>query len=320
MNFKMNGSALRKSVGVALMMVVPAFAGSQHKASAPAPHAAPAAHASAPSHASTPSHANTATHANTASHTTTTSHAATTSHTTTPNRSATTTHTNTGATSHTTTPSHATTANHTTTANHAATTSHTTTTSHTATTSHSTTAGHGATTTHTTTTSRTTTTSHTPPGRNVSLKGGGSASVRPNGQIRSINRNGTQINRGLHGGRTVVTNRNGARIVSNGRRGGYVQRAYVTRGGGRIIRARITTTAVTEAAFMWATAMVVTTTTATITRTGTIPDFTDGPITRGRRRWPGAGAGADHHGMATTERIGTHTRCILRQRSGLRTI
>jgi len=231
MNFKMNGSALRKSVGVALMMVVPAFAGSQHKASAPAPHAAPAAHASAPSHASTPSHANTATHANTASHTTTTSRAATTSHTTTPNRSATTTHTNTGATSHTTTPSHATTANHTTTANHAATTSHTTTTSHTATTSHSTTAGHGATTTHTTTTSRTTTTSHTPPGRNVSLKGGGSASVRPNGQIRSINRNGTQINRGLHGGRTVVTNRNGARIVSNGRRGGYVQRAYVTRGG-----------------------------------------------------------------------------------------
>jgi hypothetical protein len=217
MNFKMNGSALRKSVGVALMMVVPAFAGAQHKASAPAPHAAPAAHASAPSHASTPSHANTA------SHTTTTSHAATTSHTTTPNRSATTTHTNT--TSHTTTPSH------TTTANHAATTSHTTTTSHTATTSHSTTAGHGATTTHTTTASRTTTTSHTPPGRNVSLKGGGSASVRPNGQVRSINRNGTQINRGLHGGRTVVTNRNGARIVSNGRRGGYVQRAYVTRGG-----------------------------------------------------------------------------------------
>jgi hypothetical protein len=72
--------------------------------------------------------------------------------------------------------------------------------------------------------------SRTPPGRNVSLKGGGSASVRPNGQVRSINRNGMQINHGLHGGRTVVSEHNGVRVVSTGR-GGYVQRAYVTRGG-----------------------------------------------------------------------------------------
>jgi len=72
--------------------------------------------------------------------------------------------------------------------------------------------------------------SHTPPGRTVALKGGGTASVRPNGSIRSINRNGMQINHGVHGGRTVVTQRNGARIVTTGH-GGYVQRAYVTRGG-----------------------------------------------------------------------------------------
>ncbi|MGB9159417.1 MAG: hypothetical protein WCB72_08225, partial [Candidatus Sulfotelmatobacter sp.] len=72
--------------------------------------------------------------------------------------------------------------------------------------------------------------SRTPPGRNVSLRGGGSASIRPNGSIRSINRNGMQINHGLHGGRTVVSERNGARIVTRGH-GGYVQRAYVTRGG-----------------------------------------------------------------------------------------
>jgi hypothetical protein len=38
------------------------------------------------------------------------------------------------------------------------------------------------------------------------------------------------IEHGVRGGRTVVTERNGARIVTHGR-GGYVQRAYVTRGG-----------------------------------------------------------------------------------------
>ena len=52
----------------------------------------------------------------------------------------------------------------------------------------------------------------------------------PNGSIRSINRNGMQINHGIHGGRTVVSEHNGARIVTTGH-GGYVQRAYVTRGG-----------------------------------------------------------------------------------------
>lgn len=71
----------------------------------------------------------------------------------------------------------------------------------------------------------------TVPGRQVSLRGGGSASIRPNGQIRSVNRNGMQINRGFHGGRTVVSTHNGVRVVSVGHRGGYVQRAYVVRGG-----------------------------------------------------------------------------------------
>jgi hypothetical protein len=65
----------------------------------------------------------------------------------------------------------------------------------------------------------------------MQLKGGGSASIRPNGQIRSINRNGMQIQHNLHGGRTIVSTRNGARIVTTGRHGGYVQRSYVTRGG-----------------------------------------------------------------------------------------
>jgi len=72
---------------------------------------------------------------------------------------------------------------------------------------------------------------HAAPGRQVSLRGGGSASIRPNGQIRTVNRNGMQISHGMHGGRTVVSTHNGARVVSVGHRGGYVQRAYVVRGG-----------------------------------------------------------------------------------------
>ena len=72
---------------------------------------------------------------------------------------------------------------------------------------------------------------HTTPGRQVSLRGGGTAHIRPNGQIRSVNRNGMHIEHGMHGGRTVVSTHNGVRVVSVGRRGGYVQRAYVVRGG-----------------------------------------------------------------------------------------
>jgi hypothetical protein len=70
-----------------------------------------------------------------------------------------------------------------------------------------------------------------PPGKTVSLKGGGTASVRPNGQIRSIDRNGMHIQRGLSGQRRIESTRNGARVVTVGRQGGYVQRAYVTRNG-----------------------------------------------------------------------------------------
>ena len=69
------------------------------------------------------------------------------------------------------------------------------------------------------------------PGRQVSLRGGGTANIRPNGQIRSINRNGMHIEHGLNGSRRIESTHNGARIVTTGRSSGYVQRAYVTRGG-----------------------------------------------------------------------------------------
>jgi hypothetical protein len=78
---------------------------------------------------------------------------------------------------------------------------------------------------------RTNTVNRPLPGRQVSLHGGGSAVIRPNGQIRSINRNGMQINHGINGSRTIVSTHNGARVVTTGRNSGYVQRAYVTRGG-----------------------------------------------------------------------------------------
>jgi hypothetical protein len=71
----------------------------------------------------------------------------------------------------------------------------------------------------------------TRPGHDVSLPKGGTAHISPNGQIRTIDRPGMHIERNLHGGRTIVSERNGVRTVTTGRQGGYVQRRYVDRGG-----------------------------------------------------------------------------------------
>jgi hypothetical protein len=67
--------------------------------------------------------------------------------------------------------------------------------------------------------------------KQVSLRDGGKAQVRPDGQIRSVDRGGMHIERNLHGGRTIVSERSGKRIVSTGGQGGYVQRPYINRGG-----------------------------------------------------------------------------------------
>ncbi len=243
MNLMMNESGQRKLVLFALVILVPAFAIAQHKtSSAPAPHAsAPAPHASAPAHSSAPSHSSAP-----AQHTATPSHTNSQSHT----MPGSTGHTNTATTGRTgtSTMGHPGTAmnghsNSTTSTGHGTTTAGhgTTAAAHgTASAGHGTaTAGHGAATAahatatagHGTAAGGHASVSHTPPGRQVSLKGGGTAHIRPNGQIRSVNRNGMHIDRGVHGERRVVSTRNGVRVVSQGRRGGYVQRAYVTRGG-----------------------------------------------------------------------------------------
>ena len=69
--------------------------------------------------------------------------------------------------------------------------------------------------------------------QNVSLRGGGTAQIsrRANGRVADIHTNGMTINQGVHGGRTIVAERNGRTIVNTGRRGGYVQRPYLNRDG-----------------------------------------------------------------------------------------
>ena len=71
------------------------------------------------------------------------------------------------------------------------------------------------------------------PGKDISLKGGGTANLRLNNQIRSIDtKNGMHIEHNLRGDRRIVTTTpSGARIVSMGKQGGYVQRAYMKRDG-----------------------------------------------------------------------------------------
>jgi hypothetical protein len=76
-----------------------------------------------------------------------------------------------------------------------------------------------------------------------SLGGSASAAPRPNSLIhpsngtlnrdvsRTINRDGMQIEHNPGGGRVIVSERNGTRIVNTGAGNGYVQHAYLTRGG-----------------------------------------------------------------------------------------
>ncbi len=49
------------------------------------------------------------------------------------------------------------------------------------------------------------------------MKGGGSATYRSNGQVRTIQTHGMTINRGMHGNTRIVSTHNGRTIVSNGR-------------------------------------------------------------------------------------------------------
>ena len=219
----------RKFLCAVLIAAFPIFALAQHKNSSPPPKPAPAPHASAPAHTSSPAPQQ---HSNTAGHGPTTSTARTGgpgtmgSHGPTNMSNA---HGNTNSNVHgnTNTNMHgATNANMHGGANANAHAGGNMTAGHNANApaghpgpaAHNGPNGHGP-------------PNRTPPGHQVSLRGGGTAHIRPNGQIRSINRNGMQIQHGVHGGRTIVSTHNGARVVTTGRNGGYVQRNYVVRNG-----------------------------------------------------------------------------------------
>jgi len=65
----------------------------------------------------------------------------------------------------------------------------------------------------------------------VTLHDGRAATFHPNGQIASIHAPGLQINHGLRGERTIVTEQNGRRLVGMGPHQGYMERPYLTRNG-----------------------------------------------------------------------------------------
>ncbi len=229
MNFMKKASILRKSGLLLLLMVVPAFAWAQKKTSAPAPRPAAAPHAAAPAQHAPASHSTAPAGHTTPSNTTRTGAANTTrpgGGTANSSRPGTTGNSRPGTANN----SRPGTTNNgrpgTTNNNNRAGAANTGKTN-----SPANRPGGGSTNGNrgNANVSRSKT---TPAGmQQRSLKGGGTAAVRKDGSVRSINRNGMQIQHGLHGGRTVVSTHNGARVVTNGRHGGYVQRNYVSRNG-----------------------------------------------------------------------------------------
>jgi len=205
---------LQSSVLFFLIVALPALAWGQHKPSAPAPKPSAPAHAPAPAHTSAPAHTAAASRPNTASHTATAGQKP-------------------GMTKPGTTSSRTGTTARTSTTGRAGSTGKPGTTAGKSTTPATT--GKGGPAAKPGTSGKPGTVSHnasrTPPGKTVALKSGGSASIRPNGKIRSIDKNGMHIEHGMHGGRTVVSEHNGARVVTTGKHGGYVQRPYAVRNG-----------------------------------------------------------------------------------------
>jgi hypothetical protein len=67
--------------------------------------------------------------------------------------------------------------------------------------------------------------------RTVQTRSGNNVGFDKRGNVRTIEGHGMTVNRGISGNRRVVTERNGQRFVSNGRRGGYAERPYRTYGG-----------------------------------------------------------------------------------------
>src|SRR5208283_2275457 len=65
----------------------------------------------------------------------------------------------------------------------------------------------------------------------VTLRDGRVATFHSSGQLGSVQAPGMRIDHGLGGERTIVTERNGRRLVSSGPNGGYLERPYLHRNG-----------------------------------------------------------------------------------------
>lgn len=65
----------------------------------------------------------------------------------------------------------------------------------------------------------------------VRLPDGRAATYHPDGRIRSVQTPAIRIDRGLRGDRRIESNRNGQRLVSEGRNRGFVERPYTNRNG-----------------------------------------------------------------------------------------
>ncbi len=61
--------------------------------------------------------------------------------------------------------------------------------------------------------------------------GAGQVSKRPNGSVAFIHTNRMNIDRGVHGNRRIIAQRDGRTIVATGRSSGYVERPFLNRGG-----------------------------------------------------------------------------------------
>ena len=65
----------------------------------------------------------------------------------------------------------------------------------------------------------------------VTLRDGRWAAFHSNGRLASVRAPGIQVDRGLHGERTIVSERNGSRLVGQGPHRGYMERPYLNRNG-----------------------------------------------------------------------------------------
>ena len=150
----------------------------------------------------------------------------------------------------------------------------------------------------------------------ITTRSGAAARYDSRGHVSTIRSGGMTINHAGHGGRTIVTERGDhSRLVSMGHGRGYSERGY-SRGGHEYRNRTYYYTAATTREPTGATTITAIATTATCRDTIILRDFMAGPTTRGARRSPMAGAGADRRGTARMDITSRRTRATRARPSG----